>query len=92
MTTLDNVQDYLSLDSINRALHGACQGAIAAPTVMRLFMQRFVRYSAAHNHSLLELCSAIGMSQYFQDLNAAMPSNADRSMDVAAKVCAASIE
>ncbi|MEO1297739.1 MAG: hypothetical protein AAFW75_18555 [Cyanobacteria bacterium J06636_16] len=92
MITLDSLQNYLNVDDVNRAMNSTCQDAIATPTAMHLFMQRFVRYSAAYSHSVPGLCGTIGMSQYFQEPKAMISSNADRSMDVAAKVFSASIE
>ncbi|NJM97534.1 MAG: hypothetical protein HC800_10510 [Phormidesmis sp. RL_2_1] len=92
MITLDDLQGFLAVDDINRVMKSACQDAIATPELMHLFMQRFVRYSAAYSHSVPTLCGTIGKSQCFLDPAAAIPSNADRAMDVAAKVFSAAIE
>lgn len=92
MITLDDLHPYLNADDVNRAMHSACQDAIATPESMYLFMQRFVRYSSAYSHSVPTLCGTIGMSQHFYDADACIPSHANRSMDVGAKVFSASIE
>ena len=92
MITLEDLQVFLSVDAINQVMKSTCQEAIATPELMHLFMQRFVRYSAAYSHSVPRLCSTIGKSQGFLDPLAIIPSNADRSMDVAAKAFSAAIE
>ncbi|MGP1383384.1 MAG: hypothetical protein ACTS2F_07455 [Thainema sp.] len=92
MITLDDLSPYLDADHVNHVMKMTCQDAIATPAAMHLFMQRFARYSAAYSHSVPSLCGIIGRSQLFCDRNAAFPSHADRSMDVAGKVFSASIE
>lgn len=92
MITLEDLQGFLNVDDINQVMKSTCQAAIASPELMHLFMQRFVRYSAAYSHSVPALCSTIGKSQQFLDPAATIPGNADRSMDVAAKVFSAAIE
>jgi hypothetical protein len=92
MITLDDFQPYLDVDDVNHVMKSTCQAAIATPESMHLFMQRFVRYSAAYSHSVPMLCSTIGRSQCFRDLRVAIASHSDRAMDVAAKVFSASIE
>ncbi|NER78674.1 MAG: hypothetical protein F6K42_03670 [Leptolyngbya sp. SIO1D8] len=92
MITLDDFHAYLNVDDVNHVMRTTCQEAIATPESMHLFMQRFVRYSSAYSHSVPLLCGTIGMSKHFQDHTVAIPSHADRSMDVAAQVFSASIE
>lgn len=92
MITLEDLQGFLNVDNINQVMKSTCREAIASPELMHLFMQRFVRYSAAYSHSVPVLCGTIGKSQQFLDPTAAIQGNADRSMDVAAKVFSAAIE
>lgn len=92
MITLDDFRGYLNVDEVNAAMESTCRDAIASPELMHLFMQRFAYYCASYSHSVPILCGNIGRSKHFRDPQAAIPSYANRAMDVAAKVFSASVE
>jgi hypothetical protein len=92
MITLENFQSWLDIDSINHVMEAACKEATTSPKALYMFMQRYVRYGRIFSTSVPTLAGTIASSHLFQDPNCPIHMHAERSMDVAAKVLAASIE
>jgi hypothetical protein len=92
MITLQNFQSQLDVSRLNRVMEGACRDAVTNPKALYVFMYRFIFYCRTYTTSVPRLAATIGSSSLFRDPNCFIEEHAERSMDVAAKVFAASIE
>ncbi|BAZ21257.1 hypothetical protein NIES4073_21350 [Kalymmatonema gypsitolerans NIES-4073] len=92
MITLENFQPWLDIDAINDVMKAACVEAAKTPRALYVFMQRYVCYGRTFSSSVPTLAGTISSSHLLQDPTCSVPMHAGRSMDVAAKVLAASIE
>ncbi|MBW4455913.1 MAG: hypothetical protein KME55_26250 [Nostoc indistinguendum CM1-VF10] len=92
MITLENFQPWLDIPSINHVMETGCRDATTSPKALYIFMQRYVQYGRAFSISVPTLSGTIASSHLFQDPSCAISVHGDRSMDVAAKVLAASTE
>ncbi len=92
MITLENFQTSLDIASINHVMETSCKEATTSPKALYLFMQRYVQYGRIFSTSVPTLAGTIASSHIFQDPTCPIQVHANRSMDVAAKVLAASIE
>ena len=92
MITLQDFHSWIDIARIDRLMENTCRDAITNPTSLYWFMQRFVRYSRTYSYIVPALASKIGSSMLFQETGSSNLESADRSMDVAAKVFAASVE
>ena len=92
MITLENFQPWLDIPSINHVMEAGCKEATTSPKALYMFMQRYVQYGRIFSTSVPTLAGTIASSDIFQDPTCAIQVHGERSMDVAAKVLAASIE
>lgn len=92
MITLQDFCPWIDIARIDRLMENTCRDAITNPRSLYWFMQRFVRYSRTYSYIVPALASKIGSSVLFQESGCSTLDCAERSMDVAAKVFAASIE
>jgi hypothetical protein len=92
MITLEQFHPYLDADTLDNLMAETCREAVIHPQALYLFLQRFVNYSSTYSALVPELCKKIGTSSFFLDRNHRFSHHANRSMDVASKVFAASIE
>lgn len=92
MITLQDFYPWIDIARIDSLMENTCRDAIANPKSLYWFMERFVRYSRTYSYIVPALASKIGSSMLFQETGCSSLECAERSMDVAAKVFAASVE
>lgn len=92
MITLQDFLPWIDIARIDSLMENTCKDAITNSRTLYWFMQRFVRYSRTYSYVVPALASKIGSSLLFQETGCSTLECGERSMDVAAKVFAASIE
>ncbi|MCC5654582.1 hypothetical protein LC609_33370 [Nostoc sp. XA013] len=92
MIKLQDFHPWIDIARIDRLMENTCRDAITNPRSQYLFMQRFVHYSRTYSYIVPALASKIGSSMLFQQTGCSTLECGERSMDIAAKVFAASIE
>jgi hypothetical protein len=90
MTQLDQLFKFTDLD---RTVESACKLAVQHPGALYLFMQRYTHFNGIAGSLVARLASAIGLSrQLFNSTAIAAIDEADRGLEIAAKVLAATID
>jgi hypothetical protein len=89
----DLIDRLFDLPSLNRSVESACEIAMRDPRSLYLFMQRYVHFNGYAGSLVARLASSIGLSRdLFNDADCKIIDEADRGMEIAAKVIAATID
>lgn len=89
----DLIDRLFDLPKINQFVESCCEIAVRDPRALYIFMQRYVHFNGYAGSLVARLASAIGLSRdLFNDADCTTIDQADRGMDIAAKVIAATID
>jgi hypothetical protein len=89
----DLIDRLYDLPSLNRSVESACKLAVRDPKALYIFMQRYVHFNGYAGSLVARLASSIGLSRdLFNSPNCNVIDEADRGMEIAAKVIAATID
>ncbi len=89
----DLIEQLYDLPSINKLVESSCQVAVRDPRAMYVFMQRYVHFNGYAGSLVARLASSIGLSRdLFNNPDCGVIDEADRGMEIAAKVIAATID
>jgi hypothetical protein len=89
----DLIDRTFDLSRLDRSVSSACELAIKDPKALYLFMQRYVHFNGYAGSLVARLASSIGLSRdLFNDASCKVIDEADRGMEIAAKVIAATID
>jgi hypothetical protein len=89
----DTIDRLYDLDKINRSVESCCEIAVRDPRALYLFMQRYVHFNGYAGCLVARLASSIGLSRdLFNNPDCTIVDEADRGMEIAAKVIAATID
>jgi hypothetical protein len=85
----DLINRLYDVPKLDRAVESTCEMAIRDPRALYLFMQRYVHFNGYAGSLVARLASSIGLSRdLFNNANSVID-EADRGMEIAAKVFAA---
>jgi hypothetical protein len=89
----DLIDQLFDIPSFNRSVESACQVAVRDPKALYIFMQRYVHFNGYAGSLVARLASSIGLSRdLFNNPDCRVIDEADRGMEIAAKVIAATID
>jgi hypothetical protein len=89
----DLIERLFDIHKINQSAELACAAAMKDPRALYLFMQRYVHFNGYAGSLVARLASSIGLSRdLFNDPDCTVVDEADRGMEIAAKVIAATID
>jgi hypothetical protein len=89
----DLINRLYDVPSLDRAVESTCEMAIRDPRALYLFMQRYVHFNGYAGSLVARLASSIGLSRdLFNNPDCNVIDEADRGMEIAAKVFAATID
>lgn len=89
----DLIDRLFDVHSLDRSVELACQAAIKDPRALYLFMQRYVHFNGYAGSLVARLASSVGLSRdLFNIADCNVIDEADRGMEIAAKVFAATID
>jgi hypothetical protein len=89
----DLIDRLFDLPKINSSVESCCEVAMRDPKALYIFMQRYVHFNGYAGSLVARLASSIGLSRdLFNDADCTISDQADRGMDIAAKVIAATID
>jgi hypothetical protein len=89
----DLIDRLYDLPRLNRSVETACEASMSSPRALYLFMQRYVHFNGYAGSLVARLASSIGLSRdLFNDPDCSVVDEADRGMEIAAKVIAATID
>ncbi len=89
----DLIDRQFDLRSLDRSVEAACEMAMRDPRSLYLFMQRYVHFNGYAGSLVARLASSIGLSRdLFNSADCSVIDEADRGMEIAAKVFAATID
>jgi hypothetical protein len=87
------IDQLFDLPKINRSVESCCKVAMRDPRALYIFMQRYVHFNGYAGSLVARLASSIGLSRdLFNNPDCNTIDEADRGMDIAAKVIAATID
>jgi hypothetical protein len=89
----EKIEQLYDLPTINKLVESSCQVAIRDPKALYIFMQRYVHFNGYAGSLVARLASSIGLSRdLFNSPDCDVIDEADRGMEIAAKVIAATID
>jgi hypothetical protein len=89
----DLINRKFDIPSLDRSVEVACEIAMRDPRSLYLFMQRYVHFNGYAGSLVARLSSSIGLSRdLFNSADCRVIDEADRGMEIAAKVFAATID
>jgi hypothetical protein len=89
----DLIDRLYDLPKINGLVESSCKVAIRDPRALYIFMQRYVHFNGYAGSLVARLASSIGLSRdLFNNPDCNVIDEADRGMEIAAKVIAATID
>jgi hypothetical protein len=84
---------YFNFSTLDQTVEAACQTVARYPKALYLFMQRYTHFNGAAGSLVARLASSIGLSrELFREPTCGAFDEADRGLEVAAKVLAATID
>lgn len=87
------IDQLFDIQTLNRSVELTCKMAMKDPKAFYLFMQRYVHFNGYAGSLVARLASSIGLSRdLFNNANCTTIDEADRGMEIAAKVIAATID
>jgi hypothetical protein len=87
------LDDLFNFTNLDQSVESACQLAVQHPKVLYLFMQRYTHFNGYAGSLVARLASSIGLSrQLFNSSSNLVIDEADRGLEIAAKVLAATID
>lgn len=87
------LNDLFKFDSLDQSIESACQLAVQHPQSLYLFMQRYIHFNGYAGSLVARLASSIGLSRHlFKNASILVVDEADRGLEVAAKILAATID
>ncbi len=90
MRQLDDLFNFAKLD---QSVESACQLSLQRPKALYLFMQRYTHFNGYAGSLVARLASSVGLSrQLFRSSSNPVTDEADRGLEIAAKVLAATID
>ena len=90
--TKDLINRLFDIPTLDRSVESTCQLAIKDPRALYLFMQRYVHFNGYAGSLVARLASSIGLSRDLFNNASTVIDEADRGMEIAAKVIAATID
>lgn len=90
--TKDLINRLFDIPALDRSVESTCQLAIRDPRALYLFMQRYVHFNGYAGSLVARLASSIGLSRDLFNNASTVIDEADRGMEIAAKVIAATID
>jgi hypothetical protein len=91
--TKDLINRLFDLPALNQSVESTCEMAMKDPRAFYLFMQRYVHFNGYAGSLVARLASSIGLSRdLFNNADCNTIDEADRGMEIAAKVIAATID
>jgi hypothetical protein len=88
----DLINRLYDLPSLDRSVESTCELAVKDPRALYLFMQRYVHFNGYAGSLVARLASSIGLSRDLFNNSNSVIDEADRGMEIAAKVFAATID
>jgi hypothetical protein len=88
----DLINRLFDIPSLDRSVESTCEMAIKNPRALYLFMQRYVHFNGYAGSLVARLASSIGLSRDLFNNENSVIDEADRGMEIAAKVFAATID
>jgi hypothetical protein len=89
----DLIDRLFDLPKINQSVESCCEVAVRDPRALYIFMQRYVHFNGYAGSLVARLASSIGLSRdLFNNPDCSVIDEADRGMEIAAKVIAATID
>jgi hypothetical protein len=88
----DLINRLYNVPSLDRSVESTCELAIRDPRALYLFMQRYVHFNGYAGSLVARLASSIGLSRDLFNNSNSVIDEADRGMEIAAKVFAATID
>ena len=89
----DLIDRLYDVPSLNKSVESACKLAVRDPKALYIFMQRYVHFNGYAGSLVARLASSIGLSRdLFNNPDCNVIDEADRGMEIAAKVIAATID
>jgi hypothetical protein len=89
----DLIERSFDVPKLNSAVESACKVAVNDPKALYIFMQRYVHFNGYAGSLVARLASSIGLSRdLFNNTDCNVIDEADRGMEIAAKVIAATID
>jgi hypothetical protein len=88
----DLINRLYDVPSLDRSVEATCELAIKDPRALYLFMQRYVHFNGYAGSLVARLASSIGLSRDLFNNSNSVIDEADRGMEIAAKVFAATID
>jgi hypothetical protein len=89
----DLINRKFDIPSLDRSVEAACELAMKDPKALYIFMQRYVHFNGYAGSLVARLASSIGLSRdLFNNPDCSVIDEADRGMEIAAKVFAATID
>lgn len=89
----DLIDGLFDLPKINGSVESCCELAVKDPKALYIFMQRYVHFNGYAGSLVARLASSIGLSrELFNNPDCTVIDEADRGMEIAAKVIAATID
>jgi hypothetical protein len=91
--TKESIEQLFDLPKINGLVESSCAVAVKDPRALYIFMQRYVHFNGYAGSLVARLASSIGLSrELFNNPDCSIVDEADRGMEIAAKVIAATID
>lgn len=91
--TVETFEDLVDRESAEANIEATIELAAASPEGLYRFMQRYAHFNAPAGSLVARLASSIGLSrELFQETSIPVTDQADRGLDIAAKVLAATID
>ena len=90
--TKDLIDRLFDIPTLDRSVESTCQQAVRDPRALYLFMQRYVHFNGYAGSLVARLASSIGLSRDLFNNASTVIDEADRGMEIAAKVIAATID
>ena len=90
--TKDLINRLFDIPTLDRSVESTCQQAVRDPRALYLFMQRYVHFNGYAGSLVARLASSIGLSRDLFNNASTVIDEADRGMEIAAKVIAATID
>lgn len=91
--TIETFQDLVDRESAEANIEATIELAAASPEGLYYFIQRYAHFNAPAGSLVARLASSIGLSrELFKETGIPVADQADRGLDIAAKVLAATID
>lgn len=91
--SLPQLDDLFHFAKLDQSVESACQLAVRHPNALYLFMQRYTHFNGCAGSLVARLASSVGLSRHlFNSLSNPVIDEADRGLEIAAKILAATID